>query len=162
MNNQARRDVVAALTELAASPHYRDRADAGRGLAGFAEMTEAQDPLLELLLDSDDTFVTLVTAEALLRRQDPAGLTLVVSALAIIAPDHPNDIDWIYTAVLEVFKVYSDERDAAVRACQALTQDPDEHVRSAAVHLIARLVAINPILGPAQHGSTSPPDRHVG
>ncbi|MFJ9779070.1 hypothetical protein ACIRSS_05775 [Amycolatopsis sp. NPDC101161] len=73
---------MAALIELAGSADYRDRADAGRGLAGFAEMPEARGPLLELVLDDRDTFVTRVTAEALLRRQDLAGLAVVASALA--------------------------------------------------------------------------------
>jgi hypothetical protein len=63
VSNEARRAVVAALIELAGSPDYRDRADAGRGLASFAEMPEARGPLLELALDDRDTFVTRVTAE---------------------------------------------------------------------------------------------------
>ncbi|UMP07230.1 hypothetical protein [Amycolatopsis sp. EV170708-02-1] len=88
MSNQARRAVVAALIKLAGSPGYRDRADAGRSLANFAEMPEAREPLLELVLDAGDTFVTRATAEALLRRQDSAGLAVVASALAAATPDH--------------------------------------------------------------------------
>jgi hypothetical protein len=74
MNDEARRAAVIALIGLARSRDYRDRADAGRALASFAETPEAQGPLLELVLDAGDTFVTRVTAEALLRRQDTVGL----------------------------------------------------------------------------------------
>lgn len=103
MNNESRRAVVAALIELAGSPDYYDRADAGRALSSFAEMTEAQGPLLNLILGDGDTFVTQVTAEALLRRQDSAGLAVVASALSAIGSVDPNHVDWIYTAILDVF-----------------------------------------------------------
>jgi hypothetical protein len=139
--------VVAALVGLAGSHDYRDRADAGRGLASLAEAAEARGPLLELVLDAGDTFVTCATAEALLRRQDTVGLAAVASALA--AAD-PNLADWIHTAVLDVFGVLSTDRDAAVRVCEALARDADERVRRGAERLIAMLVKIDPILYPAQ------------
>lgn len=150
MSSEARRTVVAALIELAGSPDFCDRADAGRGLAGFAEMPEAWGPLLELVLDDRDTFVTRVTAEALLRRQDSAGLAVVASALAAAGPDHPNHVDWIHTAMLDVFMVFSRDREAAVRVCEVLAGHPDEQVRCGADQLIAALAGINPILRPAQ------------
>jgi hypothetical protein len=74
MSNETRLAAVAALIRLAGSVDHRDRTDAGRGLASFAEMSEARAPLLGLVLDAGDTFVTRATAEALLRRQDSAGL----------------------------------------------------------------------------------------
>ena len=138
--------MVAALVGLAGSPDYRDRADAGRALAGFAEAAEAAGPLLELVLDAGDTFVTRATAEALLRRQDKAGLALVAAALAAADPGHA---DWIEAAVLDVFSVLSTDRDAAVRWCEALAQDSDERVHRGAAELIAMLLEINPILHPA-------------
>ncbi|OLF07428.1 hypothetical protein BLA60_27790 [Actinophytocola xinjiangensis] len=152
MNYEARHAVVSTLIELAGSPDYRDRADAGRGLVSFAEMPEARGPLLELVLDDRDTSVTRVTAEALLRRQDSAGFAVVASALAAIGPDHhsPSQIDWIHTAVHDVFMVFSRDRDAAVRVCEVLARDPDEQVRRGAEQLIAALAEINPILYPAQ------------
>jgi hypothetical protein len=148
MSDEARRAVVAALMRLAGSPDYHDRADAGRGLASFAEAAEALMPLLKLVLDADDTFVTRATAEALLRRQDKVGLTVVASALAVADPNHA---DWIQTAVLDVFSVFSTERDAAVRGCEALARDRDERVRRGAEHLLAMLVKIDPVLYPAQN-----------
>src|SRR4051812_42960816 len=58
MDNDARRAVVAALTRLAESRDYQDRADAGRAMAAFGETPEAKQPLRQLLLDPADTFVT--------------------------------------------------------------------------------------------------------
>ncbi|GAA1268321.1 hypothetical protein [Saccharothrix xinjiangensis] len=152
MSNEARHAVVEALVELARSPDHRDRADAGRGLAGFAEMPEAREPLLRLVLDGGDTFVTRVTAEALLRRQDPSGLAVVASALAAVGPDRPDHLDWIHTAVLDVFTVFSGERDAAVRVCEELARGSDEQVRRGAGLLIDALAGIEPILRPARGG----------
>src|SRR5690349_16364572 len=86
MSDEARRAAVAALIELAGSANYRDRADAGRSLASFAEVPEAGRTLLGLVLDAGDTFVTRVTAEALLRRQDTVGLAVVAAALAEADP----------------------------------------------------------------------------
>ncbi|WP_406642622.1 hypothetical protein [Amycolatopsis sp. WGS_07] len=148
MNNEARRAAVAALIKLAESPDYRDRTDAGRGLAVFAEMTEAKGPLLGLVLDTGDTFVTRVTAEALLRRHDSAGIAVVAAALADADPNHA---DWIYTAVRDVFVVYANERDAAVRECQALSRDADERTRRGADLLAADLASFTPILSPPRN-----------
>ena len=68
--------------ELAASRDYRDRADAGRAMASFADVPEARGPLVRLVLDRDDTFVTRATAEALLRRRDSAGVAAVAGGSA--------------------------------------------------------------------------------
>ncbi|MEU5554299.1 hypothetical protein ABZ738_31460 [Micromonospora sp. NPDC047793] len=145
MDVEARRAVVVALLGLAGSGAYQDRADAGRALASFAEMPESAQPLRRLLLDADDTFVTLVTADALLRRKDLAGLALVAGALAD-ADD--NCADWIFTAVQDVYMIYASERDAAVRMCDALLEDPDPGIRQAAARLSGTLAAINPVLYP--------------
>jgi hypothetical protein len=142
MSSEARRDAVAALVRLAESSDYHDRADAGRSLASFAEMSEARGPLLDLVLDAGDTFVTRATATALLQRHDSAGLAVVASALATADLD---TADWIYTAVCDVFTVFSRDRDAAASECEALGQDDDEHVRRGAVRLTAMLAGINPI-----------------
>lgn len=106
VDNEARRQVVGALTRLAQSTDYRDRADAGRSLASFADVPGAHEPLRRLLLDVTDTFVTRATAEALLRRQDAAGLAAVASALAEADFNH---MTWIHTAVLDVFGVFARE-----------------------------------------------------
>ncbi|MGW4488516.1 hypothetical protein ACWEOE_32305 [Amycolatopsis sp. NPDC004368] len=146
MENEARRAVVAALIGLAGSSDYRDRADAGRGLAPFAEMAEAREPLLRLLLDAGDTFVTRATAEALLRREDSAGFTVVAAALA--AADAGQG-EWIGTAVLDVFGVFAGARDAAVRECEALRRGADDQVHHGAGELMDMLAVIDPVLRPA-------------
>ncbi|MFE6906806.1 hypothetical protein [Streptomyces erythrochromogenes] len=140
-----RRAAVVALAELGRRSDSGDRADAGRGLASFAEMEEAVDPLLELVLDREDTLVTRVTAEALLRRQDRAGLLVVASALAVASPNHG---DWINTAVRDAFAIYASDRDDAMRLCEELTQDPDERVALGARELHESLSGINCVLHP--------------
>ncbi|OJF12956.1 hypothetical protein [Couchioplanes caeruleus] len=150
MSNEARRAAVAALIRLAGSSDYRDRADAGRGLASLAETPETQAALLDLLLDTEDTFVTRVTAEALLRRQDRAGLAVVAAALGAADLNHA---DWMHTAVMDVFGVLASDRDAAVRECEALTKDTDDRIRHGAHQLIDMLAELNPILS---HRETTP------
>ncbi|MFG2339424.1 hypothetical protein [Streptomyces yangpuensis] len=146
MNSALRHTAVVALVELARSTHYEDRADAGHALAAFAGTPEAAGPLLELVLDRADTHVTRVTAHALLQRQDRAGLSLVASALAVAGPHHA---DWIHTALRDAFTVYATERDEAMRICEELAHDPDEHVASGARELHESLARIDCVLHPA-------------
>nr|MDT0516126.1 hypothetical protein [Streptomyces sp. DSM 41633] len=145
---------VRALTELGRSDDYRDRADAGRGLAGFAEMPEAAGPLLELVLDKGDTYVTRVTAQALLRRKDRAGLAIVASALA--AAD-PNRHDWICTAIIDVLSTFSSDRDEAAEVSEELARDTDEHVSLGAGQLLQILGEIDPVLRPVERGAAPGP-----
>ncbi|MFD7983568.1 hypothetical protein ACFV4M_09325 [Kitasatospora indigofera] len=146
MDNDRRHAAVVALVELGRSQNYRDRADAGHGLAGFAEMQEARGPLLELVLDAGDTFVTRVTAVAVLRRRDRIGLTIVASALAVANSNHG---DWIHTAIRDVFSIFSEERDSAMQLCEEMLQDPDDHVALGARQLHEALAEIDPVLRPA-------------
>ncbi|MFE6055288.1 hypothetical protein ACFQ6N_31445 [Kitasatospora sp. NPDC056446] len=135
-----------ALRELGRSHDYRDRADAGRGLAGFAEMREALGPLLELVLDPGDTFVTRATAGALLRRMDRIGLAVVASALAVADSNHS---DWIHTAILDVLGIFSEDRDDAMRLCEEMLRDTDDRVALGARQLHEILAEIDPALRPA-------------
>ncbi|MFJ5220454.1 hypothetical protein ACIP98_37940 [Streptomyces sp. NPDC088354] len=146
MDSALRRAVVVALGELGRSGDSADRADAGHGLAGFAEMEEAVGPLLELVPDRENTFVTRVTAQALLRRVDKAGLRVVASAPAVADPGHG---DWIHTAVLDVFAIYAGERDDAMRLCEELARNPDGRVALGARELHESLAEIDPVLHPA-------------
>jgi hypothetical protein len=141
-----RLSAVGALIELAAGDDYRDRADAGRALAVFAEVTEAREPLLRLVLDAGDTFVTLTTAEALLRRQDIAGFTIIAEALTSADVQQQT---YIHQAVTAVFMLYASERDRAVEACDALTHDANDEVRQGAAELREMLVQVRPVLYPA-------------
>ncbi|MCM2415972.1 hypothetical protein [Streptomyces sp. RKAG290] len=137
---------VVALGALGRSQDYRDRAAAGHSLAGFAEMPEAGGPLRELVLDRGDTLVTRRTAEALLRRNDRAGLTIVASALAGADANHS---DWIHTAVDDVFSVFSEDRDVALRLCEEMSRDTDGRVALGARQLHEALAEIDPVLRPA-------------
>ncbi|EDX22924.1 MULTISPECIES: hypothetical protein [Streptomyces] len=133
------------LRELGRSHDYRDRADAGHGLAGFAEMQEALGPLLELVLDAGDTFVTRVTAEAVLRRKDRIGLAVVASALAVA---DSNQSDWILTAFHDVFSIFSEDRDNAIQLCEEMLRDADDRVALGARQMHEALAEIDPVLRP--------------
>src|ERR1700759_1227763 len=142
MNEEARLAAVATLLHLADGVDYRDRADAGRALASFADVPQAQPALHRLLLDAADTFVTHATADALLRRKDTIGLATVARALADADTNHA---DWIHTAVHDVFTIYARERDNAVRTCAVLTEQADQQLRQGTQRLREELTAINPI-----------------
>jgi hypothetical protein len=145
VTDDLRRAAVAALTALAAGPAYRDRADAGDALAGFAELSEARDALLGLVLDADDTFVTRRKAAALLRRHDRIGLAIVGRALGRA---DENQADWIGTAVHDVLGVFAVERDAAVRETEDLLRDAREPDRVGLERLVSTLAEVTPILRP--------------
>ncbi|MFJ4188210.1 hypothetical protein [Kitasatospora sp. NPDC089509] len=145
-DSDRRHAACVALRELGRSQDYRDRAAAGHGLAGFADMQEAHGPLLELVLDPGDTFVTRVTAEAVLRRKDRVGLTIVASALAVANPNHG---DWIHTAIVDVFGIFAEDRDNAMQLCEEILRDTDDRVALGARQLHDILADIDPVLRPA-------------
>ena len=146
MDNDLRYASVVALSALGRSGDYRDRADAGRGLASLAEMPDAAGLLLELVLDPDDTFVTRATAEAVLRRKDKIGLSIVASALAAAGSNH---IDWIHSAVVNVFGIFSSDRDDAAKLVEELARDGDDRVAHGARQLLGSLAELDPVLRPA-------------
>ena len=100
---------------------------------------------MRLVLDADDTFVTLTTAETLLRRQDRAGLEIVAEALFSADFQHRT---YIHEAVTAVFMVLATERDRAVDICDALSLDASTEVRDGAVELRGMLAGIDPLLYP--------------
>ncbi|MFD9610886.1 hypothetical protein ACFWWS_16150 [Streptomyces sp. NPDC059083] len=146
MDRDLRRAVVVTLGELARSDHWRNRADAGHSLAGFAEMPEAVGLLLGLVLDRGDTFVTRWTAEALLRRKDRAGLSIVASALAVAQDNHA---DYLHTAIFDVFSIFAHDLDEALRICDEMSGDTDDRVALGARRLHESLAEIDPVLRPA-------------
>jgi hypothetical protein len=145
VDRDRRHAAVLVLRELGRSHDYRDRADAGHGLAGFAEMQEALGPLLELVLDAGDTFVTRVTAEAVLRRKDRIGLAVVASALAVADSNHS---DWIHTALHDVFSIFSEDRDNAMQLCEEMLRDTDDRVALGARQMHEALAELDPVLRP--------------
>ncbi|MGX1274499.1 hypothetical protein [Streptomyces phaeoluteigriseus] len=135
--------------ELWRSDDWRDRADAGHSLAGLAEMQEAAEPLLGLVLDPGDTFVTRRTSEGLLRRKDKAGLTIVASALAVADDNHA---DWIHTAVVDVFSIFSVDLEEALRLCEEMSGNADDRVARGVRRLRESLAGIDPVLRPSIAG----------
>ncbi|MET7487929.1 HEAT repeat domain-containing protein [Streptomyces sp. NPDC005538] len=87
--------LAAALAE-ASSASWTRRARAGRDLAAFADVPEAADVLVGLLLDPEDTAVIRQTAEALARVGTAAAAQLI--ALAAARADD-NQADWLHTGV---------------------------------------------------------------
>jgi hypothetical protein len=92
-----------------------------------------------------DTSVTFETAKGLLRRHDPDGITLIVTALGSASDSH---VFWIGDAINEVLSIYAEERDAALGACRALADSQDALVRAGAIEMISTLVELKPLLKP--------------
>jgi len=137
--------VIRALIDLGSGSGYEDRVVAGRCLASFADRHEAWDALLTLVLDPDDTAVTLATALALVRRHDLAGLRVIAAGLAS-ADD--NSQQYISDAVDRVLGIYASELSDAIGSCRALGEDADQHVRTGSMRLMEILQGIDPVLHP--------------
>jgi hypothetical protein len=143
MSGELRDASVAALCALGRSREYQDRADAGRSLAAFAESREAARMLQELILDSEDTYVTRVTAEAVLRRKDRAGMLVVISAMVGADSNHE---DWVNSAIVDAFGVFSRDRDAALRICREIAYESDDVISLGARQMVDILNEIEPVL----------------
>jgi uncharacterized protein YsxB (DUF464 family) len=145
MDVDARQAVVAALVRLGRSSHYRDRADAGRCLAGFADMASAREVLLELLLDTGDTSVTVATTAALLRRGDAVGLAIVCAGVSAAGYER---LDWIHGELQSVLGVFERDRHGAMMICRRFLTDPsqDADVRTGAEQVLAGLAELPPML----------------
>ncbi|MFG2116037.1 hypothetical protein ACGFRB_25955 [Streptomyces sp. NPDC048718] len=115
----------AALAE-ASDPSWVRRARAGRVLAAFADVPEAADALVRLLLDAEDTAVTPETARALAGTGTKAAAGLVALAFAEAGDDQA---DWLATGVHDAL-VDGGPEVAAV--CGQLVEDREEAVRRGA------------------------------
>ncbi|MET8298510.1 hypothetical protein ABZW02_31355 [Streptomyces sp. NPDC005180] len=122
----------AALAE-ASSPSSTQRARAGRGLAFFADLPEAAEALVRLLLDVGDTAVTRQTAEALAQVATVAAVRLI--ALAIAEADD-NHADWLQTGVHDALVGPDGVPDIAA-TCRKLVRDQEESVRRGAAEISA-------------------------
>ena len=122
----------AALAE-ARSSSWSQRVRAGRDLARFAEVPDAAEALLGLLLDAEDTAVTRQTAEALTRVGTVAAVRLI--ALAVAEADD-NQADWLQTGVHDAFVEPGRRQDIAA-ACAKLAREPEAAVRRGAATLSA-------------------------
>ncbi|MFC9398621.1 hypothetical protein ACFTWS_36565 [Streptomyces sp. NPDC057027] len=120
----------AALAE-ASSPSWTQRVRAGRDLASFADVPEAADALLGLLLDAEDTAVTRQTTEALVRVGTVAAARLI--ALAVAEADD-NQSDWLQTGVQDALVDPDGVPDVAA-TCRKLARDREEAVRRGAADI---------------------------
>ncbi|MEE4492533.1 hypothetical protein [Streptomyces sp. BE230] len=82
----------------------------------------------------------------MLRRKDRVGLTIVASALAVANDNHA---DYIHTAIVDVFSIFADDLDGALRICDETSGDTDDRVAQGARRLHASLAEIDPVLRPA-------------
>ena len=92
------------------SPSWSRRVRAGCDLAPFADVPEAADALVRLLLDVEDSAVTRRTAEALARVGTVAAARLIAVAGAE-ADD--SQADWIQTGVRDALAGTDGGPDAA-------------------------------------------------
>ncbi|MFE9174525.1 hypothetical protein ACFYNZ_34690 [Streptomyces kebangsaanensis] len=122
----------AALAEVS-SPSWAQRVRAGRDLASFADVPEAAEALVGLLLDAEDTAVTRQTAEALARVGTVAAVRLI--ALAVAEADD-SQADWLRTGVHDALVGPEGVPDVAA-VCGQLARDPEEAVRRGAEEISA-------------------------
>ncbi|MFE4828260.1 hypothetical protein [Streptomyces sp. NPDC056672] len=115
----------------ASSPSWSQRVRAGHDLASFADVPEAAEALVRLLLDVGDTAVTRQTAEALVRVGTVAAVRLIALAVAE-ADDHRAD--WIQTGVQDAL-VRADGLPDVAAVCGQLAQDPEATVRRGAAEI---------------------------
>ncbi|MFE6937422.1 HEAT repeat domain-containing protein [Streptomyces sp. NPDC057699] len=120
----------AALAE-ASSPSWSQRVRAGRDLASFADVPDAAEALVGLLLDVEDTAVTRQTAEALAQVGTPAAVRLIALAVARADDSH---VEWMRTGVHDALAGPDGVPDVAA-VCGQLAQDPEEAVCLAAREL---------------------------
>ncbi|MFJ9596683.1 hypothetical protein ACIRS3_28530 [Streptomyces virginiae] len=120
----------AALAE-ASSPSWMQRVRAGCDLASFADVPEAADALVGLLLDVEDTAVTRQTAEALARVGTVAAVRLIALA---VAEANDDQADWLQTGVHDALVGPDGVQDVAA-ACGKLARDQEEAVRRGAADI---------------------------
>lgn len=122
----------AALAE-ASSPSWARRVRAGRDLASFADVPEAAEVLVGLLLDAENTAVTRWTAEALAQVGTVAAVRLI--ALAVAEADD-SQANWLWTGVHDALVEPDGVPDLAA-VCGQLAEDPEEAVRRGAAEISA-------------------------
>ncbi|MCW8101686.1 hypothetical protein [Streptomyces tauricus] len=124
---------LGAALAAASSPSWSQRVRAGRDLASFADLPEAAEALVGLLLDVGDTAVTRQTAEALVRVGTVAAVRLI--ALAVAEADD-QQADWLQTGVHDAF-VGPDGALEVAAICGQLARDREEAVRRGATEVSA-------------------------
>lgn len=134
---------VSQVLQLARSLDYRDRVTAGHELALLVDEGDAQvqTALLQLLLDPDDTAVTVKSADALLARGGPSAWSLFLHAWARADPEQ---LDHLYAAFSELWWRLAVEddlsaKDALRTQLEPFALDGDADARAAAGELLERV-----------------------
>ncbi|MFI0739234.1 hypothetical protein ACH4PU_14250 [Streptomyces sp. NPDC021100] len=117
----------------ASSRSWAERARAGCALAPAADVPEAAEALLGLLLDAEDTAVTRRVAEALTRVGTAAAVRLVALALAEAGGSRA---DWLLTGVDDAL-AETDGAAGVLAVCARLARDPEAAVRRGAAGISA-------------------------
>lgn len=99
------------LQVLATSEDYQDRRRAAVGLARSADQPAAGVLLCGLVLDAEDTAVTLAASTALMERGDRAGLGILAAALATADDQQGN---WIEAGIADALGESDEARDQAM------------------------------------------------
>ncbi|UBI35710.1 MULTISPECIES: hypothetical protein [Streptomyces] len=112
---------------------WAERARAGCALAPVADVPQAAEALLRLLLDAEDTAVTRRVAEALTRAGTAAAVRLVALALEEAGD---SQADWLQTGVDDAL-AGTDDAAGVMAVCARLARDPEAAVRRGAAHISA-------------------------
>lgn len=135
--NQGRNEDIEALRRLAMSADYRDRRTAAVGLANSAEAPAGSLLLRELVLDAEDTAVTLAASTALMTRSDRAGVSILATALTT-ADD--QQADWIEAGIAEALRDSEESRHKAMALVgEVLEEAPDGAARGGLQRLLSLL-----------------------
>lgn len=121
------------ILRLAESPAWDERAEAGSRLAALAGDPEIDTALDRLLLDPNDTGVTLRTAEALLSRCDLPGLRVFVRAWDRADLDTGN---WLGDSTYSVRQSIEDQTALMGRLLVLADGDADASVQTGAAGVL--------------------------
>lgn len=125
------------LRVLATSTDYQDRQKAVADLARSADDPVARALLLELVLDAEDTAVTLEASTTLTRRGDRAGLGILAAALVTADEQQTN---WIETGIGDALGWSDEARDKAIEiVTECAPAAPDDAARRGIERLLLLL-----------------------
>lgn len=122
-----------AALAAAASPNWQVRERAGEELVRWADRAEVSDALVRLLLDPEDTSVTVGTLTALLGRNDVAAIRPLARAVVLAGDVEP--IDDLY-GTFDLGDCGGPAAGRFVDACERLAADPDPTTRAGAAILL--------------------------
>lgn len=132
----------AALAEalaLASSRKFEDRCRAAPMLVGLLDQSQARTALLHLLLDAEDTYVTELAAEALLRDGSPAAVAIFAKGWMLADEEDtlPQMNDHLYDWAGAEPRPY--DWPKIVATLRDMTTAEDDELRAAAATLLADL-----------------------